>query len=135
MKYGVLGAAAWLLSTAAGAQSVSDEARAFGARPAVEDISLSPDGARVAFVAPAGGVASTLFTVPVAEDSAPSPALSVDGKPDRLSDCRFVTDSRLVCTVWGAVAAAGYSRPIDYSRLIATDAAGGRQTMLTRQQV
>jgi alpha-beta hydrolase superfamily lysophospholipase len=40
-----------------------DAATAFGARPSVEDLSLSPDGKRVAYIAPMAGQGATLYTV------------------------------------------------------------------------
>ncbi|RZT55031.1 dipeptidyl aminopeptidase/acylaminoacyl peptidase [Sphingomonas sp. BK036] len=134
MKRGIT-TIALLTSVAANAQSVADDARAFGARPAIEDISLSPDGKRIAFVAPGSGLSSTLYTVAIGDGAEPRGALAVSGAPDRLSWCRFVSGSRLVCTIWGSFIAPGYTRPMSYSRIVATDEAGGNQKMLTGRQV
>lgn len=128
-------AVALVTSVAVNAQTVSEDARAFGARPAVEDISLSPDGRRISFVAPGIGQSSTLYTVMVGDGADPKGALAVNGTPDRLSSCRFVASTRLVCTIWGTFNAPGYSRPMSYSRVVATDATGGNQKMLTGRQV
>jgi hypothetical protein len=43
------------------AEPAFDAAKAFGARPSVEDLSLSPDGLSVAFVAPATGQGSVVY--------------------------------------------------------------------------
>lgn len=43
-----------------------DVAAAFGARESVESISLSPDGSKLAYVAPVVGQGSALYTVDLA---------------------------------------------------------------------
>ena len=134
MKRGIA-AVALAISVGANAQTVAEDARAFGARPAVEDISLSPDGQRIAFVAPGSGQSSTLYTVAVGDGAEPKGALAVSGAPDRLSACRFVASARLVCTIWGAFKAPDYTRPMLYTRVVATDATGSNQKMLTGRQV
>ncbi len=123
------------ISTPVSAQTVSDDALAFGARPAVHQMSLSPDGTSIAFVAPTVGQASTLFTVSTMEGSEPRASLAVSGAPDRLSQCRFVAETRLVCTIYGGFKAPGMDVPLGYSRVFATDVGGGKQRMLSNRQV
>jgi acetyl esterase/lipase len=80
-----------------------DAATAFGARPSVSHLSLSPDGKSVAYIVPAEGQGSVLFTLSLEKGSNPKPALSVDGKPFRLQNCGWVSSDRLVCTVYALV--------------------------------
>lgn len=117
------------------AETAAETAAAFGAREGVEQASLSPDGTQIAFIAPGKGQGSTLFTVSTAPGATPKAALSVSGAPDRLERCGWVSDLRLVCTVWGLVKAPEWTLPLYYSRLFAVDAGGGNQTLLTPKQL
>ena len=134
------GCAAAMVLAWAGAAHAADEsgaavAKLFGAREDVEQASLSPDGSKVAFLVPGQGQAATLFTVDAKTGATPVPALAVSGKPDRLRECRWVSNNRLVCTLWGMLKAPDVTRPIAYSRLIAVDAGGGNQKMLTNRDL
>ncbi len=124
-----------LAAGAARAETAAETAAAFGAREGVEQVSLSPDGGRIAFLAPNGGQGSTLFTVGTKDGDRPVAALSTSGRPDRLSDCHWVSEMRLVCTVWGVVKAPDFTRPLTYSRLIAVNVDGGDQKMLADKAV
>lgn len=90
------GAAAVLLLQA---NSLADPAAAFGARESIEDISLSPDGRRIAYLAPHEGQGSRLYTVDLASGKA-TQTTAVDGKTQRLGGCGWVSSERLVCTVF-----------------------------------
>jgi hypothetical protein len=85
------------------AEPAFDAAKAFGARPSVEDLSLSPDGMSVAFVAPTAGQGSVVYVHSLA-NSAPltsKPVLSASGKPERIGGCDWVSNQRLVCVIYG----------------------------------
>ncbi len=77
----------------------TDLAMMFGEREDVQQISLSPSGTKVAFIAPGPGPSSILYVSDSAGGSAPTVALSADGKPKRLRSCFWVSDSRLVCNI------------------------------------
>ena len=81
------------------ANSPPDPAAAFGARESIEDISLSPDGRRIAYLAPYEGQGSRLFTVDLATGESMQ-ATAVDGRRQRLGSCGWVSSERLVCTVF-----------------------------------
>src|SRR3546814_162026 len=81
------------------ANAPADPAAAFGARTSVESISLSPDGKRLAYVAPMAGQGSGLFTVDLATGQS-QVTTSVDGAKQRLAGCNFVSANRFVCTVF-----------------------------------
>lgn len=113
------------------AQTMPPE-QAFGARESVSSASLSPGGTRFAFLAPAKGQGNALYTAPVDGSSPPVRVLVASGDPERLSNCGWVSETRLVCGVFvvrnlgmGAEAA---------SRQIAADYNGANPRLITRRQ-
>ena len=77
-----------------------DAARAFGAREAVEQASLSPDGTKLAYLAPIAGQGSAVLVVRLDEpNAAPARIMNASGNPERLQQCRWANNSRLVCNV------------------------------------
>jgi dipeptidyl aminopeptidase/acylaminoacyl peptidase len=125
-----LGAAA---AVAVAAEATPAEvARAFGARPSVMDVSLSPDGTRVAYLGAASGRGTVLVVANVAPDMkdgkvAPAKsALYSNGNPWRLTGCLWVSNQRLVCTLRAVMLdKAGNVDLLPVSRLVAVDADGG----------
>src|SRR5687768_10539593 len=99
MRYWVLMLGGIGACASALAQNVAPEA-AFGARESVQEASLSPDGRRLAFIAPTEGQGSALFTVPVDGSAPPQRALLATGNPERLRECGWVSNSRMACTVY-----------------------------------
>jgi dipeptidyl aminopeptidase/acylaminoacyl peptidase len=112
-----------------------DAARAFGARESLRDLSLSPDGMRVAYIAPTKGQGTVLFTAPADGGSKATPALALDGHPFRLEGCRWVSNQRLVCQVYGIIRESrNVAEPLPISRWIAVNAdASNVQTLATRR--
>src|ERR1700722_5114738 len=64
-----------------------DAAEAFGARPDVSALRLSPDGQSVAFVSPLQGQAAAVYTLSLAPGPKSKGVLSAGGKPFRLQGC------------------------------------------------
>jgi len=125
----VLGAAA---AAAEQTDQQFDPAVAFGSRPSVSSISLSPDGVSIAFIAPSAGAGAVLFTMQLDAHQVPRAALKSDGKPFRLQSCEWVSNSRLVCTLyWLAML---HQEVVPFTRLIAVDSDGGNLKMLSTQQ-
>ncbi len=124
------------LATAASAAAQGDKpfdpAAAFGSRPSVSDISLSPDGASIAYIAPSAGPGAILFTMQLDTDQKPRPALTSDGKPFRLQSCEWVSNSRLVCTLFWLAKVSHDLAP--FTRLIAVDSDGRNVKLLSTQQ-
>jgi len=77
------------------------EANIFGAMPMVRDISLSPDGNRIAFISPGPGKEIDLYTIDLNKDSKPLRITSSKGDPEDLWSCSWVSNERLVCTTFG----------------------------------
>jgi dienelactone hydrolase len=115
---------------AAGA-APADPATLFGAREGVEDISLSPSGTRIAFIAPARGQGNVLFVADAAGGSAPVATLTAAGDPERISSCGWVSDARLVCEIYMLQQISGVLLP--FTRTIAVDAGGGNLKMLSNR--
>jgi acetyl esterase/lipase len=121
-----------LLPFLAHAAAAFDAAAAFGARPSVEDLSLSPDGMNVAYIVPTTGQGSALNVLSLAKGASPRRIATTSGKPDRLSDCRWVANDRLICTIYGTV-----NGPVGvaaYSRVVAMNIDGTNVKILTTQE-
>lgn len=115
-------------ASSAGAQE-KDYAAAFGAREDVEQASLSPDGTKLSYVSAINGQASVLKVLDLADpNGVPKNISYVDGKPDRLSGCRWVGASRLMCTIYAT--AKLEEDIVTATRLVALDADGKRKQML-----
>ncbi len=109
-----------------------DAAAAFGARPSVTDLSLSPDGKSVAYVAPASGQGTLLYTLRLEKGAHPKQVVYADGKPDRLESCSWVASDRLVCLVYG-VSKSPYLGVLPWTRIIAVNADGTNLKLLSTQ--
>ena len=114
---------------AAALQAQADPAPLFGARESIQDISLSPDGAKVAFLAPATGAGMALVVADVTGATPPARILTLDGDPEKLDWCGWVSTARLVCGVHATTDAVGVLATV--WRLIAIDADGGNVKRLT----
>jgi dienelactone hydrolase len=120
------------IGNAHGAQPF-DAAAAFGARPSVSDVSLSPDGKSVAYVSPLAGQGSALFTMKLTKDASPRRALSFNGNPVRLEGCHWVSNERIVCIVYSVVDFVGISH-LTATRLIAVNADGSNEKVLSSKE-
>jgi dipeptidyl aminopeptidase/acylaminoacyl peptidase len=99
----------------------NDAAAKFGAREGIQQISLSPDGNSIAYIQPTGGRGAALYVVNLA-DGVPKVILSSSGDPDRLSYCRWSTNTRLVCGIYMIVPSIGTF--MGFTRLLGIDASG-----------
>jgi acetyl esterase/lipase len=110
-----------------------DPASAFGARPSVTAMHMSPDGMSVTYVGPTKGQGSIAYTLSLAKGSAPKAALSADGKPLRLEGCHWVSNDRIVCLIY-AVIDNPVIGPLGMTRMVAVDADGkNKQVLSTRE--
>ena len=134
MRYGIAFylLAAACLGKAAEAQTF-DAAAAFGARPTVAQLSMSPDGNRVAFLAPTPGQGNALVILALEKDAKPRSVLAADGKPDRLTGCNWVANNRLICSVHGVIKTPQLGN-VPRTRLIAVDSDGGNIKILSTEE-
>jgi len=122
---------AGLVATSAQAQ-VDEVARRFGTLDGITQVSLSPDGQRIAFVAPNKGQANDLFVVEIADGAAPRRILRASGDPETLRWCRWATDARLVCQIAGRQKLG--DTIFGFTSLLGVDATGGNvKTLSTRR--
>jgi dipeptidyl aminopeptidase/acylaminoacyl peptidase len=116
-----------------GAGAPADPPAAFGARERVLDISMSPGGTKIAFITPGPGQSTVLYTVDAAGGSAPQRAVAADGRPERLAQCGWVSEQRLICTIYFIVENIVPNQPVDGTRLIALNADGTEAKLLSRK--
>ena len=128
LKRLLFASAAAILLPAAGPPA--DPAAAFGARERVLDISLSPSGDRIAFIASGPGQSTTLYTVKTDGTDTPHKSTTADGSPERLDSCGWVSEQRLVCTVYMVTEVDTHL--VSATRIIAFDADGSKAKMLSR---
>jgi dienelactone hydrolase len=113
--------------------AAADPAAQFGAREAVQQVSLSPNGSKVAFIVPARGQGNVLYTVDVGSNAAPRSAIAADGDPERLRYCFWVSETRLVCQIYFINTSAGGSgQLLPFTRWFAVDADGKNLKLLSR---
>ncbi|MBU7580707.1 MAG: S9 family peptidase [Porphyrobacter sp.] len=118
-------------AVSAAAEEVTDQdAINFGARPDVIDISLSPSGDKIAYVA--AGPEHTEI-VKVIDFAAGASVKIVLGNAERIGDidwCQWASDTRLLCQVSGMASGQG-GQLIPFDRLIAVDADGGNVKLVS----
>lgn len=109
-----------------------DVAAAFGAREAVEQISLSPDGTKLAFLAPTTGQGSRIQVIDLAKGDQVTTALAASGDPERLGRCLWISTQRLACSVYGTI----YDglRTNYFNRIFAVNADGSGAKLLSTKQ-
>lgn len=122
--------AAFVATNGVSAQEPADNAARFGALESVHDISLSPDGSRIAYIDNGADRKRRLYVVGTAEGSAPQPILS-GGAESELNWCGWVTNARLACQTFARVDYAG--ELIGASSMLAVDADGSNLRTLSNR--
>ncbi len=128
MRRGAIGALAALgLLWSASARAQGADATRFGERESVQHISLSPDGKRVVFIAPGKGSGTIAYVA--APGTAPQRILSTDGDPEKLMDCRWSSDTRIVCQVF--LLMEQYGDLVPYTRMVSLNPDGSDGKLLS----
>jgi dipeptidyl aminopeptidase/acylaminoacyl peptidase len=117
----LIGVAAPALCAEPAPMPLEKAAKMFGARPAVAQMSLSPDGKKIAYVGAAQGQASVLFVGDLATGDI-KPITYSDNKPLDLRACWWSAEDRLVCWYYGVDMV--YAVRVSYTRIVALDADG-----------
>lgn len=104
-------------------------AAAFGALESVIDISLSPDGTKLAIVEPQGNRGMAVLVTDLTNPGKEPPSiLSASGDPERINWCRWASSNRVLCNVYGS---AKLDVAISYfNRIAALDADGKNMQVL-----
>lgn len=111
------------------AEPAAAVAAAFGARQNIRQISLSPDGSHVAVIMTNGTRDATLAIGDLKVTGPLRGILRSSGDTERLTDCHWSTDTRLVCNMF-IVAQTGVDT-LGYTRSVAVDSDGQRLKLLT----
>lgn len=126
-------AAALVTSASATAQlnPLSADAAAFGAREAVNEMSLSPDGKHAVYVGPARDRWSAVMVIDLVSGEA-KPVLVAKGDPEVLHWCNFASSDRIVCRFSGTDDEGGIL--IGYARLVSLNLDGSDVKELGQRQ-
>lgn len=104
------------------AQDDGGLARKFGARESIRDISLSPTGNKVVAVIPGATGGENAVVLDIAAGGTIVPILSSTGGTEKITNCQFVVDTRVVC---GLYLTEGTGTNIDAATRLATVASDG----------
>lgn len=132
MKSMVRAAIAALLVATAGAALAEDGqavAARFGALEAVQQISLSPDGAKVAYVTPHPTVGTVVYVADLTGTAPPKMAIASHSKDEQIYWCGWSTNNRLICKIHIQYGISG--KWLSFTRVYALDADGNNAAMLT----
>lgn len=133
VKAALVSAAALLAMPAFAQDKPADAARDFGARAKVLQISLSPSGTKVAYVAAGPEHSELVYVFDLAGDLKDRLVATNREKITDLDWCEWATDSRLVCQVSGmANASTGGLLPFEW--LFAVNDDGSGFTELSQRQ-
>ncbi len=107
----------------------SEDARKFGAREAVQRISLSPDGTKVAILEPTSGHGDALMIANL-ETGDTRTILTASGNPDQLTSCRWASSARIVCNIFmlGAV-----DKAVTFTRMVSLNPDGSDLKLLSQR--
>jgi dipeptidyl aminopeptidase/acylaminoacyl peptidase len=126
-------AAGMLLAAPVLAQDAPDPAaRDFGTRSSVLDISLSPSGTKIAYIAAGPEHSEVINVIDLAGDAKIVPILKNTEKIGDFAWCEWATDVRLVCQVSGMGKGAG-GLLVPFDRLFAINADGTEAKMLSQR--
>ncbi len=122
------------LTASAAAQTTTDEAAIrFGARESVIDISLSPSGNKIVFVAAGPEHTKVVNVIDFTGDAAIKAVLANSEKIGDIDWCQWASDTRLLCQVSGMAGGDG-GILIPFDRLVAIDADGSNVKMISQRE-
>ena len=132
MAFAPLVAGLLLASPALAQDSIEEAARRSGARASVLDISLSPSGTKIAFIAAGPEHTEIINVIDLEGEAKIVPVLQNNEKIGDFQSCEWATDTRLVCQVGGMGKGAG-ALLLPFDRLFAINADGSDAKMLSQR--
>ncbi|EZP53358.1 alpha/beta hydrolase family protein [Sphingomonas sp. RIT328] len=108
---------------------VAPVAAAFGAREALRQASLSPDGTHIAMIVAIEGPGEALQVADLATGGTPKTILRTSGNPEHLNTCHWSADTRIICQISASIE--GGRGALGFSRTIAINSDGDKMKMLT----
>ncbi|MXO85201.1 alpha/beta fold hydrolase [Altererythrobacter aurantiacus] len=118
-------------SVSAAAEDLENTAARFGMRETILQISLSPSGDKIAYVSAGPGHTEVVNIVDL---NGGADIVSITGNTEQIADitgCEWVTNSRLVCELYGVGNASGLLLP--FTRTIAIDDDGSDMKMISER--
>ncbi|WP_234041388.1 alpha/beta hydrolase family protein [Erythrobacter aureus] len=115
------------------AETREETAARYGVRASVLDISLSPSGDKIAFIAPGPQHSEVLNVIDLSGDaSVKTIAGNTEIKAD-MTQCEWATESRLVCKVW-VMTQNDRGLLLPYDRMFAVNDDGSESKLLTERR-
>jgi dipeptidyl aminopeptidase/acylaminoacyl peptidase len=109
---------------------LAEDAAVFGAREAIQHISLSPSGSKIAYVAPVAGHGEALLIVDLPGDAKPRRILVNSDLDTNLHGCTWANEEKLICRAHVVENLGGIL--LGYSRLVVVGADGKGLEVLNR---
>ncbi|HWU72104.1 MAG TPA: S9 family peptidase [Sphingomonas sp.] len=100
----------------------ADLATAFGAREYIQQVSLSPDGTKIAMLVPATHRGMALVVGDMTKGMVLKAILASTGNGDQIAGCHWSTDTRLICQI--ALRNGTGKSIVRYNRIVALNADG-----------
>ena len=129
LLWGAIGLAAVACSNPVLAESREEASKKFGARQSVLDVSLSPDGTKIGFIAPSGPSSESVYVVDLATGASPRRVLYLADKNAELTHCNWATDIRMVCGAY--MISDGVGLNLGFTRTFSVSADGSDVKILT----
>ncbi|MFM9977622.1 MAG: alpha/beta hydrolase family protein [Sphingomonadaceae bacterium] len=107
-------------------------AKLFGARAEISQVSLSPDGDKVAYLAADGARGTAVHVVELTGAKVPRVILRASGDPEQIASCNWVSQTRLICNAYQTLRDG--DRIVSSSKLIAINADGTALKRVTIRQ-
>ncbi|WHU02228.1 MULTISPECIES: alpha/beta hydrolase family protein [unclassified Sphingomonas] len=111
------------------AYAQSEDARKFGAREFIQQISLSPDGTQVAMLQPVSGRGDALMVANL-ETGESKMVLNSSGDPDQITSCRWASTTRLVCNIYMI---GKLDKKLAFTRMVSLNADGSDLKLLSQR--
>lgn len=110
---------------------IHEAAVVFGKREAVLDMSLSPDGQKIAYIASVPEASEVLVVIDLANGGEPVPLSVFDEPNGELVSCDWATNERLLCNYHFIEVDVGV--PVGFSRVFSVEADGSDFTVITER--
>ena len=114
------------------AQDLARDAAAFGARQSVESLSISPSGDKIAYIQPGAQSDETVYVVDLKTGGEPKAVVTTNEAQSRLNWCRWATEERIVCEIYGMADTGGII--MGFTRVVSVAADGSDTDVLTPTQ-
>ena len=125
-------ASAILAAAPLGARTLAEDAQAFGARESLQDLSLSPSGSKIAYIAPVDGHGEALRIVDYDGGGAVSEVFAMREPGIDITNCDWASERFLVCSLFTAKEYSGAK--LGVSRLFSVDTQSGEFKMLSPER-